>query len=61
MRCRNGRPGLIETTARTAVIAAAPIGGKDLLDQLERLGQLKSAGVLDDAEFAAAKARLLAN
>lgn len=38
---------------------AAPAGGTDLLAQLEKLGQLKAAGVLDDAEFAAAKAKLL--
>ena len=125
MRRRNGRPGLIGTMARTAVIAGtatavsgsvqsaqhqkaaaaqsaaeqraaeqqaaadsqaqiaalqaqvgalqppaaappeapaapAPAGGNDLLAQLERLAALKSAGVLDDAEFSAAKARLLA-
>ncbi|OCI32179.1 SHOCT domain-containing protein [Oerskovia enterophila] len=43
-----------------APAAAAPAGGEnDLLAQLEKLGQLKAAGVLDDAEFAAAKAKLL--
>lgn len=107
---RVGRPGLIGTMARTAVIAGTasatagavqrrqqgkadqqaeaqqyqaqqqaeqqqmyaaqaaqaqaappPAGGEnDLLAQLEKLGQLKAAGVLDDAEFAAAKAKLLA-
>ena len=31
----------------------------DLVGQLRQLGDLKAAGVLDDAEFAAAKARLL--
>ena len=101
---RVGRPGLIATAARTAVIAgtaqavtgsvanrqyekrmeaaappqpapspeypapapppsqpppAAVPAGDDLLAQLERLAQLRSAGMLDDAEFAAAKARLL--
>jgi hypothetical protein len=111
---RFGRPGLIGTAARTAVIAgtaqatagavqrrqaaraeqgwqeqqraaaeeearvqaaaqqaaaqypAAPAGpvapggaGTDLLSQLERLGALHASGVLDDGEFAAAKARLL--
>lgn len=34
-------------------------GDGDLLDQLQRLADLKAAGVLDDAEFAAAKAKLL--
>ena len=105
---RVGRPGLLGTMARTAVIAGTasatagavqrhqqgkaeqqaeaqqyqaqqqaeqqqmyaaqaaqqappPAGGEnDLLAQLEKLGQLKAAGVLDDAEFAAAKAKLLA-
>ena len=106
---RCGRPGLIGTAARTAVIAGtasatagavrrhqanraqesweaqraaaaqdqarieaaaqqaaaqyaqpAPASVQDdLLDQLERLGQLHSSGVLSDAEFAAAKAKLL--
>lgn len=99
MRRRMGRPGLIGTMARTAVIsgtatavsgnvarrqaqraqgaaqpqqaappppppapAAAPpatAATDDLIDQLGRLADLKAAGVLDDAEFAAAKARLL--
>jgi hypothetical protein len=33
---------------------------KDLIAELTKLGELKASGVLDDAEFAAAKARLLA-
>ena len=37
---------------------AAPAGG-DMLGQLQQLADLKAAGVLDDAEFAAAKAKLL--
>jgi hypothetical protein len=36
-------------------------GGDDLMAQLEKLGQMHAAGVLDDAEFAAAKAKLLAS
>lgn len=100
MRRRGGRPGLIGTMARTAVITktattvagntqrrqmeqaqaaaaaqvppvqaapapappaavSAPAGTGDLIDQLGRLADLKAAGVLDDAEFATAKARLL--
>lgn len=39
--------------------APAPQGG-DLIEQLERLGQLRAAGVLTDAEFEAQKARILA-
>lgn len=38
---------------------AAPAGGDDLMSQLKELADLKSAGVLDDDEFAAAKAKLL--
>jgi hypothetical protein len=42
--------------------AAAPAasGGADLIAQLEKLGELRAAGVLTDAEFEAQKARLLA-
>ena len=113
MRGRRGRPGLVGTMARTAVVAgtatavagsvsshqqkkaagaqqqqaaaantaaldtqaqladvqsqlaavqasqpAAP-AGDDLTTQLQKLADLKAAGVLDDAEFAAAKAKLL--
>lgn len=40
--------------------AAAPAGGGgDLIAELEKLASLKTAGVLTDAEFAAAKAKLL--
>ena len=91
---RIGRPGLIGTMARTAVIAgtATAVSGSvarhqqagaqqaaaqqaaaaaptpppqassaqdDMLAQLAKLGQLKDAGVIDETEFAAAKARLL--
>jgi hypothetical protein len=38
---------------------AAPADTNDLINQLERLGQLRDSGVLTDAEFAAQKARLL--
>ena len=115
MRRRMGRPGLLGTMARTAVVAgtanatigamnrrgaaaaqsqaaqqaafesqaqladlqsqlaqqptssapaaapaptAAPVGD-DLVAKLSQLADLKAAGVLDDAEFAAAKAQLL--
>ncbi|WP_430868593.1 SHOCT domain-containing protein [Demequina aurantiaca] len=39
--------------------AVAPAGGSDLLSQIEELAKLKNAGVLNDAEFTAAKAKLL--
>jgi transcription initiation factor TFIID subunit TAF12 len=38
--------------------AAAP--SSDLVDELKKLADLKAAGVLSDAEFEAAKAKLLA-
>ncbi len=38
---------------------AAASGQSDLIAQLQQLAQLKQAGVLSDAEFEAAKARLL--
>ena len=88
---RNGRPGLIGTMARTAVIAGtaqavggavaqkqhaaaqaqaaaaapaqaaapAPAATNDIVAQLTQLNQLKAAGLIDDAEFAAAKAKAL--
>lgn len=108
IRRRMGRPGLIGTMARTAVIAGtasavaggvqrnqqaraqasaddeqmradvaalqaqqaqqpvappppapAPASMDDTVAQLTKLGELRAAGVLDDAEFAAAKATLL--
>ena len=100
MRRRMGRPGLLGTMARTAVVAgtaSAVSGGvhrraeardaaerdqqatkadlaaaqaelaatraapaaDDLMTQLQKLADMRSAGLLDDAEFAAAKARLL--
>lgn len=40
--------------------APAPTdSGGDMLEQLEKLGQLHEAGVLTDAEFAEQKARIL--
>ena len=46
--------------AETAVLPAEPpASGASRLDQLEQLGRLKEAGVLDDEEFAAEKKRIL--
>ena len=39
--------------------AAAPAGG-DLMAELQKLADMKAAGILTDDEFAAAKAKLLA-
>jgi len=38
---------------------AAPSAGSDLTAQIEQLSQMHNAGVLNDQEFAAAKAKLL--
>ena len=38
----------------------ASAGQSDVIAQLEKLGQLKAAGILTDAEFEAQKAKLLA-
>lgn len=43
-----------------AAAPAAPVGGDDLMAKLSQLAEMKAAGILDDAEFAAAKAKLLA-
>ena len=70
---RRGRPGLLRTAARTAVVvgtatavtrqaapAIPPPGhGEDLISQLRELGQLREQGVLTEEEFATQKARLL--
>jgi hypothetical protein len=48
---------LAQLPAQQSQPAAA--GGDDLLAKLQKLADLKAAGVLDDAEFAAAKAKLL--
>ena len=45
--------------APPAAPAASAIGD-DLMAQLTQLADLRAAGMLDDAEFAAAKAKLLA-
>jgi len=39
--------------------APAPASQSDVIDQLERLGQLKAQGILTEEEFAAQKAKLL--
>jgi hypothetical protein len=87
LRRRNGRPGLIGTAARTAVIAgtatatigavggrsqpqpqavpqaapspAAPALTEETIAKLKQLGELHTAGVLNEQEFAQAKAKLL--
>lgn len=41
--------------------APAPTPQVDVIDQLQRLGDLKTQGILTDEEFAAEKAKLLGN
>ena len=57
-----GHPGAMASSAgvpqATTAVPASPPGG-DVLDQLAKLGELKAAGVLTDAEFQAQKARIL--
>lgn len=48
-------------TSQPAQTSSAPAGGgsDDLIQQLQKLADLKAAGMLSDDEFAAAKARLI--
>ncbi|MDQ2652078.1 MAG: SHOCT domain-containing protein, partial [Chloroflexota bacterium] len=50
-----------QATAAPAPAAAAPAApaGDDIIARLQQLGELRSAGVLNDAEFEQAKARIL--
>lgn len=68
---RAGRPGLLGTVARKVPFQGAPArgslpqaaptppGGRELADQLAQLAELRSTGLLTEAEFTAAKSRLL--
>lgn len=58
----------MQQAAQDAVAAAAPAApapaaaapaGVDIVAELQKLAALKESGILDDAEFAAAKAKLL--
>lgn len=46
-------------TAYETPVAPAPAAGGIDMEQLKQLGELHTAGVLSDEEFAAAKAKLL--
>ena len=48
-----------EGVATAAAVPATGADGGDLASQLEQLGKLRAAGVLSEAEFAAAKERVL--
>jgi hypothetical protein len=45
--------------AYAAPAPAAPAGGADIAGQLQQLATLKAQGILSDAEFEAAKAKIL--
>lgn len=45
--------------APAAPPAPEPLSTDDMLEQLKKLGELKEAGVLTDAEFQASKAKIL--
>ncbi len=47
-----------QAPAPQPAVAAAP-AAEDVMGQLQRLADMKSAGLLTDAEFSAAKAKLL--
>jgi hypothetical protein len=49
----------MQTQAQPQTPPPAPEAGGDLLGELQKLADMHGAGVLNDAEFAAAKARLL--
>lgn len=46
--------------AATVPEPSEPSAAPDVLDQLAKLGELKTAGILTDAEFDTQKARILA-
>ncbi|QLQ11029.1 MAG: SHOCT domain-containing protein [Nocardioidaceae bacterium] len=52
-------PAAAPASAPAAAPAPAPAAEVDIVAELQQLSRLKEAGVLDDAEFAAAKAKLL--
>ena len=53
-------PGLPGNVSQLLSRIYPTIGG-DLLDQLAKLGELKAAGVLTEAEFQAQKTRILSS
>ncbi len=48
-----------QAAAQQAAAPAAAGGGTDVVAELQKLATLKEQGILSDAEFAAAKAKLL--
>ena len=63
MQAQQAQMAMMAQQAQAAPPPVAPApaaGGPDLMAQLQQLAQLKDAGALTDAEYAAAKAKLLA-
>ncbi|BEL04135.1 hypothetical protein Q0Z83_023260 [Actinoplanes sichuanensis] len=56
----NPVPAPVPAQAPAPALEAAAAPGGDLMAQLVRLGEMKTAGLLTDEEFTAAKAKLLA-
>ena len=52
-------PAAAPAPAYAAPAPAAPAGGADIAGQLQQLATLKAQGILSDAEFEAAKAKIL--
>lgn len=50
-----------QAPAQPAPAAAAAVAQTDVITQLGKLGELHQAGILNDEEFAAAKAKVLAS
>ena len=48
-----------QQAAEAAPAAAPAAGGDDVMSQLQKLADMKAAGLLSDEEFASAKAKLL--
>jgi len=48
-----------QQAAQQAAAPAAPAASVDIVAELQKLGALKEQGILSDAEFSAAKAKLL--
>jgi hypothetical protein len=55
-----GVAGTLPPPTEAPAFSAAPVPATDMTGQLSKLAEMRASGVLTDAEFATAKARLLA-
>jgi hypothetical protein len=60
MQMQQMQQQMAQQQAPAQAAPAAAAANSPMMDQLNQLAQMHAAGVLDDAEFAAAKQRLLA-